>query len=43
MKDRWFYGLIICGLVAAAALTWSLREPSEVGHHVPQEAPASRQ
>ena len=42
MKDRWFYGLILSCLAAAAALTWSLREPQEIGHHVPAAAAALR-
>lgn len=43
MKDRWFYGVILCCLAVAAALTWSLRDPSEVGHHVAPDAAVSRQ
>jgi hypothetical protein len=42
VKDRWFYGLILCCLAAAAALTWSLREPHEIGHHAPPDAAALR-
>jgi hypothetical protein len=42
VKDRWFYGLILCCLAAAAALTWSLREPLEVGRHVAPDATVSR-
>jgi hypothetical protein len=42
MKDRWFYSLILCCLAAAAAVAWSLREPLEVGHHVPPNTAALR-
>jgi hypothetical protein len=38
MKDRYFYSIIIACLVAAAALAYSLREPSQIGLHQPATA-----
>lgn len=43
MKDRYFYGLILCCLAAAAAVTWSLREPLAVGRYVPPGTALLRQ